>query len=130
MESQLLEMGQLSFPMLGCREFVFWLPLSSSSIREALLPPSPLRTTRADFTACRSSLSNAPCATRVRYGETLAMRSLMAFWVEQDAIVCLIFASLVNADVSGSFTCGGTVTHSWHRRFCLEAGNALRDSHC
>jgi hypothetical protein len=95
MESQLLEMGQLSLPMLECREFVFWLPLPSPSIREALLPPSPLRTARASFPACRSSLSNAPCATRFRYGETLAMQSLMAFWVEQDAIVCLISASVV-----------------------------------
>jgi len=30
MQAQLLEMGQLSLPMLEYMEFVFWLPLSSS----------------------------------------------------------------------------------------------------
>ncbi len=38
------------------------------SSREALPPPSPLRTTRASFPACRSSFSNAPCGTRFRDG--------------------------------------------------------------
>ena len=32
--------------------------------RAGLLPPSPLRTARARFPACRSSLANAPCGTR------------------------------------------------------------------
>ncbi len=32
--------------------------------RAGLLPPSPLRTARASFPACRSSLTNAPCGTR------------------------------------------------------------------
>src|SRR5437870_1261545 len=32
--------------------------------RAGLLPPSPLRTARASFPACRSSLANAPCGTR------------------------------------------------------------------
>jgi hypothetical protein len=32
--------------------------------RAGLLPSSPLRTARASFPACRSSLSNAPCGTR------------------------------------------------------------------
>src|SRR4029450_2458464 len=32
--------------------------------RARLLSPSPLRTARASFPACRSSLANAPCGTR------------------------------------------------------------------
>jgi hypothetical protein len=41
---------------------IMLLPMSSS--REALLPPSPLRTARASFPAYRSSLSNASRWTR------------------------------------------------------------------
>ena len=36
----------------------------SPGSRAGLLPPSPLRTARASFPACRSSLANAPCGTR------------------------------------------------------------------
>jgi len=41
--------------------------------RAGLLPPSPLRTARASFPACRSSLANAPCGTRSCHGEHLAV---------------------------------------------------------
>src|SRR2546426_4739996 len=37
---------------------------STPGSRAGLLPPSPLRTARASFPACRSSLTNAPCGTR------------------------------------------------------------------
>ena len=38
--------------------------LTAPGSRAGLLPPSPLRTARASFPACRSSLANAPCGTR------------------------------------------------------------------
>jgi hypothetical protein len=40
--------------------------IPSPSSREALPPPSPLRTVQASFPAYCSSLSNAPCGTRFR----------------------------------------------------------------
>jgi hypothetical protein len=41
--------------------------------RAGLLPSSPLRTTRASFPACRSSLPNAPYRTRLCHVERLAV---------------------------------------------------------
>jgi hypothetical protein len=37
---------------------------STPGSRAGLLTPSPLRTARASFPTCRSSLANAPCGTR------------------------------------------------------------------
>jgi Homeodomain-like domain len=45
-----------------------WSRTSMPSSREALPPPSPLRTVQASFPAYCSSLSNALCRTRFRYG--------------------------------------------------------------
>ena len=42
-----------------------WLPTQASGKEVALPPPPPLRTTRECFHSCSSSLSNAPCGTRL-----------------------------------------------------------------
>src|SRR5215471_6908993 len=54
--------------------------------RAGLLPPSPLRTTRASFPACRSSLANAPLRTRFHDGQSLAMDLGMTVRMEQHAV--------------------------------------------
>src|SRR6266568_6277588 len=46
---------------------------STPGSRAGLLPPSPLRTARASFPACRSSLSNARGRARLCYVQRLAM---------------------------------------------------------
>ncbi len=42
-----------------------WLPTQAPGKEVALPPPPPLRTTRECFHLCSSSLSNAPCGTRL-----------------------------------------------------------------
>src|SRR6266699_4998470 len=54
--------------------------------RAGLLPPSPLRTTRASFPACRSSLANALLWTRFHYGHSLAMDLGMTVRMKQHAV--------------------------------------------
>src|SRR5215813_2095353 len=54
--------------------------------RAGLLPPSPLRTTRASFPACRSSLANAPLRTRFHDGQSLAMDLGMTVWMKQHTV--------------------------------------------
>jgi len=51
--------------------------------RAGLLPPSPLRTTRASFPACRSSLANARSRTRFHHGYPLAMDPGVTVRMEQ-----------------------------------------------
>src|SRR6516225_12280827 len=54
--------------------------------RAGLLPPSPLRTTRASFPACRSSLANALLRTRFHDGQSLAMDLGMTVRMKQYAV--------------------------------------------
>src|ERR671931_2739053 len=58
----------------------------SPGSRAGLLPPSPLRTTRASFPACRSSLANAPLRTRFHDGQSLAMDLGMTVRMKQHAV--------------------------------------------
>src|SRR5919109_5409556 len=60
----------------------------SPGSRAGLLPPSPLRTARASFPACRSSLSNAPCGTRWCHIQRLAMDLPVAVGVQEDTVLC------------------------------------------
>jgi hypothetical protein len=59
-----------------------------------LLPSSPLRTTRASFPACRSSLSNAPCGTRLCHVERLAMDLPVTVGMQEYPVVCRIAATV------------------------------------
>ena len=63
-----------------------------------LLPSSPLRTTRASFPACRSSLSNAPCGTRLCHVERLAMDLPMTVRMQEHPIVRRIAATVGSPD--------------------------------
>src|SRR5919197_2225947 len=58
----------------------------SPGSRAGLLPPSPLRTTRASFPACRSSLANALLRTRFHHGQSLAMDLGMAVRMKQHTV--------------------------------------------
>ena len=72
-------------PIAGwVRRWYRYHPLPGSRAR--LLPPSPLRTTRASFPACRSSLANALLWTRFHYGKSLAMDLGMTVRVKQHAV--------------------------------------------
>ena len=59
-----------------------------------LLPSSPLRTTRASFPACRSSLSNAPCGARWCHVERLAMDLPMTVGMQEHPVVHRIAATV------------------------------------
>jgi hypothetical protein len=62
--------------------------------RARLLPPSPLRTTRASFPACRSSLANALWRTRFHHRQSLAMDLGLAVWMEPYAVFSMVRAAV------------------------------------
>src|SRR5712691_11129132 len=66
----------------------------SPGSRAGLLPPSPLRTARASFPACRSSLSNARGRARLCSVQRLAMDLPMAGGMQEHPVVCRITASV------------------------------------
>src|SRR5262245_4496746 len=68
-------------------------PLSFSALsgsRTALPPSRPLRSARASFPACRSSLSNARLRTRFPYFQPLAVDLSMAIRVYQETVFCRV----------------------------------------
>src|SRR5919108_6365550 len=62
--------------------------------RAGLLPPSPLRTTRASFPACRSSLANALLRTRFHDGQSLAMDLGMTVRMKQRTVFGTVRAAM------------------------------------
>src|SRR6266566_4296580 len=80
---------------VGTRRVAIWYVSSSPpGSRARLLPPSPLRTTRASCPACRSSLANALWRTRFHDGPSLAVDLGMAGWMEQDAVFDMVRAAV------------------------------------
>jgi len=68
-------------------------PVGAGS-RTGLLPSSPLRTTRASFPACRSSLSNAPYKTRLCYVKRLAIDLPVTVGMQEHSIIRRIAATI------------------------------------
>src|SRR6266849_8737116 len=66
--------------------------------RAGLLPPSPLRTARASFPACRSSLLNARGRARLCSVQRLAMNLPMTGGMQEHPVVCRISASVSPPD--------------------------------
>src|SRR5262249_34792993 len=80
-----LAFGLLNIHRVNARKFQ-----ALSGSRTALPPTRPLRTARASFPACRSSLSNARLRTRFPYFQPLTVDLSMAIWVYQETVFCRV----------------------------------------